>query len=459
MSFFKNALYLLSASVLTALLSFMLKPLVARFLGPNEYGLFALILGTATVIQAFTLLSMNSGVLYWTSKAPGRKKTIVGTVLSMSLAVSALIFFPLQFVIGLFAPALGFYSYAAAFFLSVGLSFFAVFQASLQGAEKFAEYSKYGVLLNFAAGALSVALAFYFHDGVLSAVARGFAILLIVIAALRHFRLLGGFERKTLSQVFDYSKPLAIAGMVAAFIAVVDRYFLAAFKGTAEVGYYDIGYAMVAAVLPFSGALLTIMMPRVIRQQQNLEMYYKKVAQANTIVLSCIGLFFFYYSDIIVTLLLGNEYAPAALPFKIIAFALPLMAFYGLNGASLDSVAKTKMSGLLAALLTLFSIAFNFFLVPQFGAAGAAYANLLTYIAVVAIGWYYLRSRRKVELRESVTQYALFFAFAVAYFAFLEKGGFVLKTLLFALFLAITLFTNRRLAKETLAQARNSLKK
>lgn len=459
MNFFKSASYVLTANALVLLLSFIIRPFIARFLGPSEYGVFALVLSTAAVIPAFTLFSMNSGVLYHVSKTPNKTKEIVGTVLTFVIAVSILIFIPLQVLIQLFFPALGFDSYLTAFLLSFGLSCFAVLQAVLQGLEKFSKYSKYSVISTLVAGLFSAGAALYFQTGVAAAFARAIAMIVVSLFGFYALKAFGKFDRKTFSKLFDYSKPLALAGLVAAFIVVVDRYFLAAYHGTAEVGFYDISYSMVAAVLPFSSSLLTIMMPRVIREQHNLGLYYKKLGQANTLLLSIIGLFFFYYSDIIVTILLGQTYQPAAITFKILAFALPLMSFYGLNGASLDAVAQTKVSGLLAALLTVFSILFNFFLVPTLGATGAALANLLTYTVIVSLGFYYLKSRRNVDLRGSALQYGLFVAFALAYFFFVEQYGFVFKTLAFAIFLGVSYLANRSLVSEITARALLALKR
>jgi O-antigen/teichoic acid export membrane protein len=134
------------------------------------------------------------------------------------------------------------------------------------------------------------------------------------------------------------------------------------------------------------------------------------------------------------------------------------MAFYGLNGASLDATAKTKVSGVLAALLTVFSVAFNFLLVPAFGAVGAACANFLCYAVIVGAGFYYLKTRRGIELRDSARQYAVFIAFAVFYLAFLEKGGFAFKTVAFAVFLIASFVANKALAAEMIDRGRSLVK-
>lgn len=454
MNFYKSAFYVLGANALVFGLSLLLRSLTARVLGPLEYGLFALVLGTATVLSAFTRFSFDSGVLYFTAKNPGKRKEIVSSVIAFIFVISAVLFIPLQYAVLLLVPGLGFAGYAISFLLSVTLSLFTVLQATQQGLERFREYGKYNVLSSLAAGLLSLAVAYYFRNGFSSAFARAVAIFFVSLSGLLALKVLGKFEWSTLRKISAYAGPLGFAGLVAALISVGDRYLLAAFRSPAEVGFYDIAYSMVAAILPFSGALLTTVMPRLIKQQQNFVSYYRKLSQANTLILSVVGLFFFFYSDIIVTLLLGVRYQPAALPFKLLSLALPLMSLYGLTGASLESFGKTKLSGLLAASLTIFSIAFNFYLIPSFGALGAAAANFFTYLVVVGVGVYYLRKKRSIVLNEGFRQYLIFLSFAVFYFALAEKGGFVVKSLLYLAFLAVSLIVNKPLVLEVILKVR-----
>src|SRR3989338_2309204 len=89
MTFLKSTAYVLAANFLVLALGFFLRPVTARFLGPSEYGLFALVLSTATVIPALTLFSLNSGVLYFTAKKPQRVKQPLSTSPAFTIAAAA----------------------------------------------------------------------------------------------------------------------------------------------------------------------------------------------------------------------------------------------------------------------------------------------------------------------------------------------------------------------------------
>ncbi|MEM4255184.1 MAG: oligosaccharide flippase family protein [Candidatus Norongarragalinales archaeon] len=457
MGFLKSTLYVLAAQALVLAASFFLRPLTARFLGPAEYGLFALVLSTANVILSFTLFSLNSGVLYFTAKNPGKTKQIVSGASGFLLVFSLVLFSPLQFVILFFAPSLGFDGFTASFVLSIALSLFFILQAAQQGLEKFSHFSVYSFASALLAGLAAAAIAFYTGDGVFASWGRNLAILAVSIAGLAALNALGKPDLAEFKKVFRYSAPLAVAGFFGAFLLVADRYLLAAFKSVAEVGFYDIAYSMIAAVLPFSTALLTIMMPRIIRQESKLSFYYNKISHANAILLSAVGLIFFYYSDIFVTILLGSDFQNAILPFKILSLALPLMTLYSLNWYSATAMGKTKIAGFLISLLTVLSIAFNFWLVPLYGAVGASWANFLTYLFVAAISFYYLKTRYGVEIKQLLPQYASFSIFVIAYLVFFEQGGFIPKTIALFAFAMTTYLVNKQIVEELFTRLKHQL--
>jgi len=451
----------LAASFAGLIISFFLRPLVARFTGPGEYGLFALILNTAAVIPAMTVLSINTGVLFFTAKKREDKKFVENVVASSALFVSILsivLFAPLYLVFTLMAPALGSSGFAAAYLLAFGSSLFLILQSVQQGLERFKAFSAFNIASVATAGVLSVTTAFLWHDGLLASLARGASVFVVSIVGFASLKLFGKFDWKILKQLLDYSLPLGLAGIISAFIVVVDKYFLAAFKGVVEVGFYDVSYSFATAVLPLSTALLVTIAPRVIRNVSKLDAYYKRASVVNTVFLTVFALALFYYSDIIVFLLLGRAFvAGATMPLKILALALPLMAIFGLNGSVLTSINKPRVGALLAVLLVFASIVFNFLLVPSMGGIGAAWANLFSYLLIVSLGLAYLVKNFRVSLSKTLLQIVLFLVFAGFYFIFAERFGFTGKTVSFALFALLTFALQREAVFEIIDEFKKIL--
>lgn len=457
-AFVKNTSLVLAANILVLAFSFFLRPLVARFTGPTEYGFFALILNTAAVVSVIILLSINSGVLFFTAKKHDDKNFVAKTITTSVLFTAfflTIVFVPLYFLFTALAPTLGAYGFIAAYILAAGLSLFAILQAAQQGLEKFKQFSAFNVTSAALAGALSVAVAFLIHSGLYASLARAAGVFCIAALGFVSLKLFGAFDKKILKQLLDYSLPLGLAGIISAFIVVVDKYTIAAFRNIAEVGFYDAAFSLVIAVLPLSTTLLITMTPRIIKNVSKLDSYYKRLSVINVILLTGFALALFYYSDIIVFLLFGRAYiADAVLPLKILALSLPLIAVYGLNNSVLPSINKPRVGAALSVLLVVASVLFNFLLVPSMGSVGAAWANVLSYFVIVAIGLAYLIKNYRVSLGKTFIQIILFLFFAGFYFLFAEKFGFTGKTAFYALFALLTVALQREAVLEIIREFR-----
>ncbi|MBI4361418.1 oligosaccharide flippase family protein [Candidatus Micrarchaeota archaeon] len=455
-TFVKNTALILAANVLVLAISFFLRPLIARFIGPDQYGVFALILTTSMVVTAFTAFSMNSAVLYFVSKHHGQRQKVGQTMGSACWFVTALFaafFVPLWLLIPALVSEITWWPFATAYVLSYASVMLYLLQAGQQGLEKFRDYSATLFLSTFLAGVLSVGAAYFFGDALAAAALRVAGLAAVVIAGFSMLKLAWGFNRTPLNTLLRYATPLAVGGWFGSFYAVVDRYLIAHFHPTAEVGFYDVSYALVVAVIPFASTFFTVMSPRVIKNTESFPTYFKNISRATTLAVTGFALAAFYFSDVIVTLLLGSEYLAATPMIKVLALAVPFMALYGLNATSLNALGKTKLSSGLAVLLLASLLALNLFLVQPLGGVGAAWATVAAYALVTGLGIAYVRVRHRVTVRPVATQLALFYAFVLAYGFLVEPWGFKAKAAAFVAFSLTTLALNRDLIQSVLADA------
>lgn len=453
-SFIKNTFYILIANVLILPISFFIRPLVARFVGPEQYGIFALILNTATIFSAITLLSLNSGVLYVVAKNK-KNEEMIGSVISTSIismfAISILLFIPLYILTQYLSPQVGFYGFLVSFMLGFSLNLSYVVQATEQGLEQFKILSLNTFITTALAGLFSVFAAYYFRDAYTSALGRTFGILIIALISFFILKKIAPPSNDILSKLCKYSLPLGIVGILGSFIVVVDRYALAFYKGSTEVAFFDISYSIVIAALPLINAIVNVMTPRIIEREHTLNSYYSKLSIITVLSLGFFAIGITYFSDIIISILLGKSYLPAIGPLRIVALALPLMGLYSLQVSSFNSINKTKYSSILSLALVIFSIMFNMILVPNLGSNGAAIANFLTYAIVVVTGWLALEKLKHIESGKTSILLLVFGVFWIV-FPVLLPYGFVLKVFTFGLFCIFSYFTARKEFEEVLHQ-------
>ncbi|MBI5036256.1 flippase [Candidatus Micrarchaeota archaeon] len=455
-TFFKHTLYVIIANALSLGIAFFTRPLIARFLGPDSYGAFALIFATSTVIPAFVLLGFGDAVLYRVAKDPKNTGKYVGSTLAMMVALSVLLFVPLYMALEFMLQSMGLVAFAVAYVLAFATAFFTVVQSAQQGLERFLRHSISRVGSTLLAGVGAVAVALFMAQAGPTALARAGFVLVVAVASLLALGIKKfSFDKNAFMKLWGYAAPLALAGFVISLISVVDRYVLAHFYSNAQVGYYDAASSFAAAILPFSVATLLTMMPKVIKDASNTDAYFRRISTLNVLFMSVFGLGLFYFADLIIFYLLGESYVRGALlPMRILAVGVPVMSFYYVNGSVFASLAKMKVVAWTSVFLVVASLALNLLLVPSLASEGAAYASLLAYSVIAIAGSLWLKKNANVSFGPSLRQLGFFALFCIFYVAFVNQMHFAFKTLFFLIFCAASLLMNRSLVKEIFDEGR-----
>lgn len=452
--YFRDTLYVVVANALALLASFLTRPLVARFLGPDSYGAFALIFAYSTFLSSLLLWGINDALLYFSAKDPKRTGVFAGSALGFQVGVFVLFAAPLYWF-ALQTTTLDVVGFAVAYGLAFSISFFTLIQAAQQSLERFFLHSASRVASVVLAGIASVFAAYFFHQAAPTLLFRGASVVLVGLVCIGLLRLRLDFDFSALKKMWSYAAPLALAGAVISLISLVDRYVLSLYYPNREVAFYDAASSLASAILPFAVAGLITMMPKIIKESQNTGAYFRRLATLNVVFLSAFGLFLFYFADLLVHYLLGSAYVDGTvLPLRILAFSLPMVSFYYLNGSVLNGLAKVREASSLSVLLVLLSLATNFWLVPSLASSGAAWAYLISYGLVVLAGSLYLLSQVRVSFGPVLWQLALFAFFCGAYLLGIGLAGFVWKAAAFLVFGGLTLFLNRGLALELWTQGR-----
>ena len=188
-------------------------------------------------------------------------------------------------------------------------------------------------------------------------------------------------DKNQLKQLLHFGAPLIAAGFAAWGLNVMDRLFLRQYSSYSELGIYSVTMSVAAVVTIFSGIFNTIWSP----------MVYKWIAtgqyddQKMKLVLNYLVMFIYFFTILVglfawvVTYFLPENY-------NTIQYLLPMCLlapmFYTLSevtGIGIAISKKTKFSMLCAVVAMLCSAVLNYFLVPSFGAAGAALSTAVAF--------------------------------------------------------------------------------
>jgi O-antigen/teichoic acid export membrane protein len=257
---------IVAAFLVNAGLNFALGLLVAKFLGPDEFGRYAVAMAVAVVINtvAFEWLRLSATRFYSEERRrsdPGLRATLDLGYAAVSLSLMGLVgvAYFLRLDLGMPAALL-----AAAAAAGIGMGLFD-YRAALARA-RFLDRSYAALVLskNAAAFALMVGGAFLFRNAALvlmGAALSGVAALLVARRALADPDLrLGLAGRRHLKTFWTYAAPLVAANLLYQLMPLMNRAALAYTDGYAEAGKFSLAADLGLRLFMTLGSALDILL-------------------------------------------------------------------------------------------------------------------------------------------------------------------------------------------------------
>lgn len=234
-------------------------------------------------------------------------------------------------------------------------------------------------------------------------------------------RICSGKLKNNIGSIFFYSYPLVLTTLLVWLFQSFDRIAIKYWSTYAELGVYAAAFQLVAILNIVQVSFTTFWVPVSLQRYEKdpadksfFENMYKNIL----LVMMLIGVLCIMAKDLIV-LLLGVKYHDAVniMPFLIF---MPIM--YTISETTVIGITfakKTKWNILIASLACLTNILGNCFLVPRYGAKGAAIATGLSYIVfftfrtLISQKYYYLNLKLKkfYFLTSLLVGYALYSSF------------------------------------------------
>ena len=400
----KNASWIVVCRIAQSLLGMLISMLTARYLGPANFGLISYASSIVTFAVPLMQLGLNNILVQETIQYPQEEGAIFGTSIVMSLC-SAL------------ACMVGVVSFAyitnvnqtqvvvVCALYSIILLFRAIemlqywFQAKL--------LSKYMSIVSLCAyGVVSAYRVFLLATGknvYWFAVASALDIMLIACALLWFYRRLGGqrlcFRTDVARRMFSRSKYYILSGLMVTVFAQTDKIMLTLMINETATGYYSAAVNCAGVTAFVVGAIIDSARPAIFESRKK---DYASFEKSMTVLYSII-IYFSLTQSVAVTLLAkpivhilyGGDYS---LAINILQILVWYTTFSYLGGAKdIWILAENKQKYLVILNLSgaVANILLNALLIPYYGAAGAAFASLVTQIFTNIIMMVVIRELRK----------------------------------------------------------------
>ena len=413
----RGGFFLFSGATLASIILAISAILMGRFLGPELYGQYNLVLVIPTLLVLFTDLGMNAGVTKFVASLLSEGKSQrVPAIIRYS------IFFRLGIGILISAISIGFANYFALLinrpdytFLIQIASLSVVFQtvyttanSAFVGLDK-SEYNALNTTIRAVLTTiLQVALVIFSFSvtGALVGYVGGFIIGSIVSAGVLYLKFMkpkrsvaysvNESGRRIFALLTKYGMPVYVSVVLIGFFPLYQQVILAFFSSNAAIGNFRAAYNFVILLTVISTSLTTAFLPAFSKLETStpeiISAFFNKANKYTSLIIVPITISIIIFSEPIVNLLYGTTYTSAAL-FLSLSCSIYLLSIIGsLTLLSVfNGLGKTRLTMNMTLINFILLVALSPPLAAAFDVVGVIIASLIAttvasiYAAITAI--------------------------------------------------------------------------
>jgi O-antigen/teichoic acid export membrane protein len=382
----KNVYWAILGKSLNLISGIFVGILVARFLGPEKYGLMNYVI---TYVSLFSILS-NFGLdnieIRELAKEEEKRNVIIGSTLVVRLLLSLLtiliIFITLVifesdrqtiFLILLYSCSLMFNSFNVVrnYFTSIVMNEYVI---------------KTEIVRTFFSAILKISLLFLKAKLFYFILILTFDFALLAAGYTYSYRKKIGdikqwqFDINIAKQLLKYSFPLLFSGSAIIMYQKVDQILIRNMMDNVSLGYFSVAVRLTEVTLFIPMIISQTIGPLLVKLRQEKPEEYLKKRQSFVTLLFWVSLSItigmILCSKMLVLMLYGQEYEPAISVLKVLAIKITFLGIFNCS-TQLIIIENLQKYAVIRNLMGLVvSLALNFLLIPHFGIMGAAIATV-----------------------------------------------------------------------------------
>jgi O-antigen/teichoic acid export membrane protein len=375
-------------------LSLITSVLVARALGPEGRGIYAVAYTILGMGAQFGNLGLHASNTYYLAKDRTTLGPLLSNTLVLGTGVGTLVALIAWGLTGLW-PQLPLFS---GFVLALTLIMIPLHldsmlvQNLILGLQEIRLFNKMELVSRvaiiallagvFAAGKATVPLVF--------AIGVAGPVLILLWGLWRFRRELAALAAPSwalFTDCFQYGIKSYLACLFSFLLLRVDLMMVGGMLGAKEAGFYSLAAVMADMLYLLPAAMGTVLFPQLSAQEDAVAKWrhVKSLTWKLGLGMMPLVLIAVLLAQPVIVLLYGSDFAPAASPFVVLALA---MIFYGMNNLVSIYFASIGMPWFAVHVWTgtlVLNVVLNLLLIPGLGIDGAAWASLICYFLVLVI--------------------------------------------------------------------------
>ena len=406
MKYFKNTSWLFGEKILRMIVGLFVGIWVARYLGPEQFGLFSYAQSFVGLFTAIATLGLDGIVVRELVKDESRRDELIGTAFYLKLigaiAVLIVLAVAIQFtsndsytnvLVFIIASATIFQAFNVVdmYFQAKVLSKYVVYANVIS---LFVSSIVKIVLILNDASLIAFAWATLFDSVVL---ALGFIYYYVKNSSIFNIKNLI-FKRETAVSLLKDSWPLILSGIVVSIYMKIDQVMIQEMMGSESVGQYAAATRLSEAWYFIPMVVASSLFPAIINAKKQSEgLYYARLQKLYDLMVwmaIAIALPMTFLSDWVIHLLYGEQYSQAGSVLMIHIWA-GVFVFLGVaSGKWLLTENLQIFSTINTAIGAVVNVLLNYILIKEIGVEGAAWATLISYLVAAYLSLLFWKKTR-----------------------------------------------------------------
>lgn len=365
--------------------------IVARSLGPAQFGIFSLAVAVSTLVGDIADFGTNTGVVRFVGKYARRDPSRALQFLKLGLEIKLILGLGIVVLGYLLAPFLAAEIFQKAdlttslrvvFVGVLGILLFTFTTSGLQAYQKFWHWSGLYIFTNLLRLVLLFALiSVNSADGISALVTYATVPLLGFLIGSFFLPIKKSLSQSVklgvLSDFLGYNKWVAASAVISAISARLDVFISARLISETELGIYSASNQLVQVVPQLIGALGTVIAPKMAAMSAQAFPKYFRKTQILVIFLAILGLAGVPIAQVIIPLFYGNAYAASIPIFSILLLAmLVFLISLPVHMAVYYHYGFPKLFFYIGIGHFIINLFLGWFMIERFGGMGAAFTVL-----------------------------------------------------------------------------------
>jgi len=403
----KTSFIVFTGIILSKILAYLYRIVIARDFGPEIYGIFSLAVVLAGVFSIFASLGLDEGILRFVSFYRGKnEKNKIQQVIRFSLKImfftsifSGLILF---FLSGAISKEV-FHNNNLIIFLkwfSLFIPVFiisGIFWSALKAYEEIGWYSFLSYILqNFLQLAVLLFLIFlnFKEKSVVFSYTIGFLILFVVSFLVCKYKIPEIFHKPRINiktrkevnkELFAYSWPMMFMGAMLSIYTWIDSLTIGYFKDMSQIGIYNAAVPIATFLGLVPALFISLFFPLVTKEfsRKNFKLIKdlsQQIGKWIFILNLPLVIILVFFPGAVINLLFGQGFMGAAGALRFLAIGTFFFSIFSVSNTLLSMVGKSKTILVNIIVISIINLLLNIILVPKYGIEGAAFSTMLSYI-------------------------------------------------------------------------------